>query len=699
MPESRPPKGPRTLAWAMGTTIVSLVAALIVTGFIVWPQLHWERSEYGYDIVETTTVPADLPWTFRLPFLASPDPMNRDEPWADIIRIYADPALTNPVLLATSTNGWTLTGRYITFEPLTIAARVSDNLPTTLTDAHLGNAQAWPAGTYYIVQNRNLLNQPLATPRVHVYTVAPADGPAATPAPRLDVTDQGIPRLTWAAVPGAAAYHILKLPPAGVIDFSGAVVIGIADGDATSWLASGQDRAYQNALQTRQDVDAYNRDFQAYGPSGDVCNPQDATYQGMAPPKWDTTGFTYPQYAVVAVDADGNTSLPVPLDGKSVIPSVPLATATATLRKLGESAGQVFVPESYPVTMGDCHTAFFPVTPLALTGIGDRRGLQLTYGVAGTELRRTITAATRGSAYNKLAALGRQYHLREALQAGVMGELNVMTASQLSHFAVGRTPSDEVGESSYSWNGTSEMVKFIAAALFAGVEAIDMSRFTADPAAPLIYDALGEALLQNPYITDTFPVIGIRDNTLYVNYEMTPEDRAASAERIEAAVDKVVAKVITPGMNDRQKALAINNYLAKNAVYDTAALEFSQTGARSREEYVHNFPYAWDPEGVLLKGRGVCSSYAGAFKLIADKVGVNSVAVTGYADDSGIMHEWIKADLDGKWRIIDPTWDSNIWEQVRGNTETYFGLKDSQTDRRQTNYFVVDKYQWDYDAK
>jgi hypothetical protein len=227
--------------------------------------------------------------------------------------------------------------------------------------------------------------------------------------------------------------------------------------------------------------------------------------------------------------------------------------------------------------------------------------------------------------------------------------------------------------------------------MFAGRTAIDMSAFVADPHAPPIYDAANEALLQNPYITDMAPIIGMRDNVLYVQYEMTPEERAATAERIHREVQKVTKSIIKPGMSDRAKALAINEYVATTAVYDDAALEFAK-GEHEFEEYLQRFPNAWDAEGVLLDGTGLCSSYAAAYKALADEAGLTTVRVTGYADDTDVAHEWIKAKIGGRWQIIDPTWNSNIWEQIRGDIETYFGLTDSQGNRMQFDVFAVDSF-------
>jgi transglutaminase/protease-like cytokinesis protein 3 len=195
-----------------------------------------------------------------------------------------------------------------------------------------------------------------------------------------------------------------------------------------------------------------------------------------------------------------------------------------------------------------------------------------------------------------------------------------------------------------------------------------------------------------------FPVVGVINNVLYVDYEMTPIQREQAAERIKTKVDSIVASIITPGMSDREKALAINEYLAKNAVYDQGAYDFS-TGSRTRDEYVESFPNAWSATGVLLDGKGVCTSYAAAFQLLAREVGLETMIITGLADNSGMGHAWIKIKLGDRWRVIDPTWNSNIWEQAHGNINRYFGLTDREAPRTEFNAFVVDRYIKDYAAQ
>ena len=697
-PPARPPR--HTGAKVFGATLIGYVIVALVMGLLVYlPPSAGTTSPYGYLIVDELTVPPDQPWTFTLPLPTGFTSTATRSGWPGIIDIYSDPGLTIPFDLFSTTMGRTITGWAATFTPARVTLPGTPDWPGAPAVTYLGNPDAWPPGTYYIAERQDRLGRTLGQPRVHVYTVG-ATGPGL-PAPdaTMDVTEQGIPRFTWSAVDGASSYHILRTATA---DGKKTTLIGTAPAGATTWLSSGQDMTYQNARQNAQDVLSYNASFEAAASDGSPCKAQDQDYNGTDPPPWDDSQLAYPTYSVVAVDDQGNTSLPMPIDSRDVLAKVPVAAAGNTISAMAENAGasrQTYLPDPYPVTMGDCHTAFFPVQPQSLvwSQVSDKVGL--AYAVTGTLLTQTLTAVTGQPGYDEVVGLGQAAGVPQWHQFGTMQDLSYMTPSQAVQYGDGMTPSTTAPESGFTWNGTSDMVKYIAANMFAGQTAIDMSRFLADPAAPTVYDAANEAVLQNPYITDVFPVIGFNNNVLYVDYEITTEQRVAAAARIKDKVDSVTAAIITPDMGDREKALAINKYLATNAVYDYAGADFANKG-HTRDEYLEKFPTSWTAEGVLIQGTGVCVSYAAAYKALADAAGLNTVTVVGTADNSDTdnAHEWIKAQINGTWRVIDPTWNSNLYEQIRGNVQTYFGLTDAEAKRTQYNSFVVDAFISQYDA-
>ena len=125
----------------------------------------------------------------------------------------------------------------------------------------------------------------------------------------------------------------------------------------------------------------------------------------------------------------------------------------------------------------------------------------------------------------------------------------------------------------------------------------------------------------------------------------------STATTVAKKVQDVVAAVVRPGMSDYQKALALHNWLMFNANYD--------------QTYSH-----YSPDGVLLDGTGVCQSYATAYQLLLNAVGIENDLE--YGDD----HVWNMIVLDGEWYHVDVTWDDPIFNGNAGGGENwgYFGL-------------------------
>jgi transglutaminase-like putative cysteine protease len=688
--------------------LIALVICLVFSLLVVWAingqQASWRDNEYGYDLIETRSVAADEAWAFPLPIGTTRADLA--DGVAGIVDVYSDSALTHRVGFAhESVNlggllpsvSFQPTHEWVAASPAWIGAK----------ETYIGSQDAWPAGVYYIAERAWLTGQALDRPRVHEYIVEPSADTVTPPAFSMEA-NQGNPLFTWEAVPSASSYLIVKITPKITTGSSSGPAVTsetievIGSTSSTSWLASSQDSVYQSTHQMSDPVTAANTDFTALNAAGSSsCAPQDdsATAPGS---DWDDSTLVYPSYAVLAVDAQSDTSIPQPQDGRQLVKATPVATADDTLGQMANEAGveaSRFVPDTLPVTMGDCSTQLLPVTATSLVATADETAVTLTYSANGSLLtgQATSPAGDQG-AYTDMVSQGNQRGLILTYQWGPTEDMNSMDHDQIKAYAARQSVSATTPEAPYTWNGSSDMVKHIAANLFAGNTAIDLSAYVADPAAPLIIDAANEAWLQNPYIVDSFPVIGVADNVLYVDYEMTPDQRASEAAQVKAKVDQVVASIITDGMHDTAKASAINAYIAKAAVYDTAALEFSQSANLTRDSLINNHPHAWNAIGVLLDGTGVCASYATAFKALADAAGLATVTVTGYADDSGTAHEWIKANLGGVWRVIDPTWNSNVWEQVHGDVEMFFNLTDAQADRLQFDGFVVDSHINEYTA-
>ena len=156
-----------------------------------------------------------------------------------------------------------------------------------------------------------------------------------------------------------------------------------------------------------------------------------------------------------------------------------------------------------------------------------------------------------------------------------------------------------------------------------------------------------------------------------VSYNAQPSDIEAFAALNAKAVE------VTAGLSsDREKAEAINRWVAENVYYDY-------------DYYIHHtkgYP-SYAPHVVFETGIAVCEGYARLMDAMLRAVGIPSRLVCGstYENEGDFEkrstnHEWLEVYFDGQWNMCDPTWDSaNRYEygqKVNGAyREDYFAME------------------------
>ena len=96
-------------------------------------------------------------------------------------------------------------------------------------------------------------------------------------------------------------------------------------------------------------------------------------------------------------------------------------------------------------------------------------------------------------------------------------------------------------------------------------------------------------------------------------------------------------------------ALRIHDYLIRNCRY----IEENESGHCSTAY------------GCLVQKEANCEGYAKAFSLLASRMGLECILVTGTTDE-GENHAWNQVKIDGIWYNIDVTWDdTDIENDIR----------------------------------
>ena len=118
----------------------------------------------------------------------------------------------------------------------------------------------------------------------------------------------------------------------------------------------------------------------------------------------------------------------------------------------------------------------------------------------------------------------------------------------------------------------------------------------------------------------------------------------------ERSLDALAAHLRRTARTEAQRLRAAFAWAATQVRYDDAAL----TGPRPSQA----------PETVLATRRGVCEGIARLTVALATRLGIDAVAVGGWATPpTGVaavapdgLHMWVAARVDGRWTLSDPTW-------------------------------------------
>ena len=136
---------------------------------------------------------------------------------------------------------------------------------------------------------------------------------------------------------------------------------------------------------------------------------------------------------------------------------------------------------------------------------------------------------------------------------------------------------------------------------------------------------------------------------------------------IVAAQSRIINEYsVNENSNDSEILRAIHNYLCDTLTYNYKAAQDGESGF----EYAHTvLPVFTDNEE--WNHSVVCEGYAKAFKILADRMGVQTAIMIGTATNpEGELenHMWNVAKIDGNWYAVDATWD----DQGAKVYDTYF---------------------------
>lgn len=164
-------------------------------------------------------------------------------------------------------------------------------------------------------------------------------------------------------------------------------------------------------------------------------------------------------------------------------------------------------------------------------------------------------------------------------------------------------------------------------------------------------------------------------NKAFYERDKSINDALRSTTAVNAksyAVSSIAQKLTEDKESDYDKILAIHDWVCSYLYYDQDSIDQGQTADYTAGD-------------VLNSRKAVCLGYANLFAALSRSVGIPCNVVSGYALGVGedrqwtqttiqtteANHAWTEAYADGRWIIIDPTWDSmNRYEDGEFHKET-----------------------------
>lgn len=215
------------------------------------------------------------------------------------------------------------------------------------------------------------------------------------------------------------------------------------------------------------------------------------------------------------------------------------------------------------------------------------------------------------------------------------------------------------------------------AAVKAAAKALKNTKYTANFYSDTSYYKVFVKMLQQHPEYNYNTVVWRNTNGTYGYHRgssITKKQQKEKMAAAEQAAKDAVKDCIASGMTDKQKARAIHDYLIVHCTYN------EQVASAAGNQY-HD---AFTAYGALVKGSAVCQGYAAAFNLMAQKCGLQSMAVCGRA--GGVAHAWNYVNLGNRSRYIDCTWDDTDEKKI---SDTYFCVTEAEM-RRQHSWTAGD---------
>lgn len=246
--------------------------------------------------------------------------------------------------------------------------------------------------------------------------------------------------------------------------------------------------------------------------------------------------------------------------------------------------------------------------------------------------------------------------------------------------------------------------EWLALNLINGETDISVEAFPDLQNAQNLEDTFYKVYYQNPY------VLGLscfsydyESMTFHVDYSYDKEEMKAKQKEMMEESEAVISEIIREEMSLEEREKAIYDYLTEQCQYDTDALEDARKNNFQKTED-NSYEDSFNGYGILVNKKGVCQSYAYAFKLLCEMSGISCKVMTGNLDGN-LPHAWNAVKIGDEWFQTDATnnertagipyflydADTSIAQMVGFDTDQNFeldgNLSQYQTENEEYEYY------------
>ena len=601
--------------------------------------------------------------------------------WSDIVGIYRDSAFTQQVAYVSGGDGENFT--YVELSPFRTPIFP---FPGTEREqfADWGNANQYFLVKYFDLLTGDKLEKPLVT----VFNIATEI--AGSPWIEFDVTDDGNAGFRWTEVAGADEYAVLLIREHQDGRGIGREVDVIARTSQTYWHDTDERFNVRNAnfrvAQIGMNMDTLYETYREDIAAGRLSLEEFVAMQYDFEEERTRDSNFY--FAVIALNETGTSAVSNFINRAMIAPVVPMSVAF-NLNKGGLSFveggliprwendillapshswvimadGSVsrqlieydielvreelllfgtyteYDEEGWPIIDGTLNVPALTI-PYRILGTPFTGFIQITdYDDATFESRLIELASRQAALRNRTGSIARQINLNPKPQEALEPEVDAQLNGDFEIFA------------------SSPLSAYLALQMLNGQTRISLVDFPESSDHAFLVDAWMEAISQNPLILGARGIqLCWLTGDLLVTFDHDIDEIARQQVVIKERIEEIVEEIFTPGMTDLEKQTAINYFLINYATYDFAALDNAELNNFMFVD--SNYYDSFTAYGILINGVGVCSGYADAFTLIANRIGLESVVVTGYLQGS-LPHAWNRVNIEGQWYTLDVTNNDN----------------------------------------